>query len=80
MDGMGYEVGISRTVERKVTFITLIFLRNPNSLPETNIVPEIDGWKMTFPFRMAYFQILMLVSGSVKLIIAICVTNATKPF
>jgi len=41
MDGMGYEVGISRTVERKVTFITLIFfLRNPNSLPETNIVPE----------------------------------------
>ena len=40
MDGMGYEVGISRTVERKVTFITLIFLRNPNSLPETNIVRE----------------------------------------
>ena len=27
-----------------------------NTLPETNIPPPIDGWKMKCPFGMAYFQ------------------------
>ena len=28
-----------------------------STLPETNSLPlKIDGWKMTFPFGMAYFQ------------------------
>ena len=30
---------------------------NPNTLPETNSShPKMDGWKMKFPFGMAYFQ------------------------
>ena len=28
------------------------------TLPETNIAPEIDGWKIQFPFGMAYVQVL----------------------
>ena len=39
------------------------------TLPKTNIVPEMDGWKMKFPIGKAYFQgIYMLVSGRVCLV------------
>ena len=36
------------------------------TLPETNSSPlKINGWNMTFPFGIAYFQgRLLLVSGS----------------
>ena len=35
-------------------------------LPETNSSPpQIDGWKINFPFRMTYFQGELLVLGRV---------------